>query len=230
MKKLSKRKNKNKMLIKNADNSSLHKSISLLKRITSGRFNETFEAHINLNTTSLKSNFSRMITLPHIEEKKKRVLILTTSKFTIKPKDIGTELSISETLSNNMIKKINDFDKIIATPEMIPKIVPFKQVLGTKGLLPSIKEGTLVNINNLSKSIQEFKEGKFKYNIDKTGNIHIRFGKMSFTETQLVENLVFLYSFLKKSNTFNTKRVLFKSIYICTTMSPSIKLNLNLFT
>jgi len=53
---------------------------------------------------------------------------------------------------------------------------------------------------------------------------------MSFTETQLVENLVFLYSFLKKSNTFDNKRVLFKSIYICTTMSPSIKLNLNLFT
>lgn len=112
---------------------------------------------------------------------------------------------------------------------MIPKLAKFGRLLGPKGLMPSLKAGTLTKNSELISTIKKFKKGKFEYKTDKTGNIHVGFGKSNFSDIQLYENLKFLYNSIKKNKPLGLKGNYFNSIFICTTMGPSIKLNLNIF-
>ena len=110
---------------------------------------------------------------------------------------------------------------------MMPKLAKLGRVLGPKGLMPSPKSGTVSN--TLESTITEFKKGKFEYKADKTGVVHVSFGKSDFTNTQLVENLDALYNSIEKNRPSGVKGKYFKSLFICTTMGSSIKLDLNAF-
>ena len=99
--------------------------------------------------------------------------------------------------------------------------------LGPKGLMPSPKSGTVSN--TLKTTLAEFKKGKFEYKADKTGIVHVNFGKIDFTDLQLIENLQTLYSSIEKNRPSGVKGKYFKNLFICTTMGPSIKLDLNAF-
>ena len=110
---------------------------------------------------------------------------------------------------------------------MMPKLAKLGRILGPKGLMPSPKSGTVSS--TLHETITEFKKGKFEYKADKTGIIHVNFGKSDFAENQLVENLQALYNSIEKNRPSGVKGKYFKSLFICTTMGPSIKLDLNSF-
>ena len=94
--------------------------------------------------------------------------------------------------------------------------------------MPSPKSGTVSSTLDLT--IKEFKKGKFEYKADKTGIVHVNFGKSDFTESQLIDNLQALYNSIEKNRPSGVKGKYFKSLFICTTMGPSIKLDLNSFT
>jgi large subunit ribosomal protein L1 len=110
---------------------------------------------------------------------------------------------------------------------MMPKLAKLGRVLGPKGLMPSPKSGTVTS--NLTETLDEFKKGKFEYKADKTGVVHVNFGKVDFASDQLRDNLVALYSSIEQNRPSGVKGKYFKSLFICTTMGPSIKLELDLF-
>jgi len=116
---------------------------------------------------------------------------------------------------------------LLATPDMMPKLAKLGRVLGPKGLMPSPKSGTVTT--TIAKTLEEFKKGKFEYKADKTGVVHVSFGKVDFTDSQLLENLTSLYLSLEKNRPSGVKGKYFKSLYICTSMGPSIQLDLTSF-
>merc|ERR1712187_948966 len=112
-----------------------------------------------------------------------------------------------------MGKKKIDFDILISTFDMIHKLTKFGRILGPKGLMPSSKSGTLIKNCELISTIQEFKKGKIEYKIDKTGNIHISFGKSNFSNNQLIDNFNFIYNSIKQNKPIGIKKNYFKNIY-----------------
>ena len=120
-----------------------------------------------------------------------------------------------------------DFDLLISTPEIMPKLAKIGRILGPKGLMPSPKSGTVTT--NLSSTLSDFKKGKFEYKSDKTGIVHVSFGKANFSERELLENLVSLYRSIEQNRPSGVKGKYFKSIYICSSMGPSIKIDLDAF-
>ena len=110
---------------------------------------------------------------------------------------------------------------------MMPKLAKLGRVLGPKGLMPSPKSGTVSS--DLKSTLTEFKKGKFEYKADKTGVVHINFGKSDFTNIQLVENLQALFKSIEQNRPSGVKGKYFKSLFICTTMGSSIKLDLEMF-
>jgi large subunit ribosomal protein L1 len=126
---------------------------------------------------------------------------------------------------NKLLKEILNFDLLIATPNMMPKLAKLGRVLGPKGLMPSPKSGT-VTTSTLEATLTEFKKGKFEYKADKTGIVHVSFGKSDFTNNQLIENLKALYKSIEQNRPSGVKGKYFKSLFICTSMGSSIKLDL----
>ena len=133
--------------------------------------------------------------------------------------------------NDELIEQINQgdirFDLLIATPNMMPKLAKLGRVLGPKGLMPSPKSGTVSN--TLTETLTEFKKGKFEYKADKTGIVHVSFGKSDFTTSQLIENLKELYKSIEQNRPSGVKGKYFKSLFICTSMGPSLKLDLDSF-
>ena len=110
---------------------------------------------------------------------------------------------------------------------MMPKLAKLGRILGPKGLMPSPKSGTVTT--SITNALLEFKKGKFEYKADKTGVVHINFGKVNFTKQQLIENLVTLYKSIEQNRPSGVKGRYFKSLFICSTMGPSIPLDLATF-
>jgi large subunit ribosomal protein L1 len=110
---------------------------------------------------------------------------------------------------------------------MMPKLAKLGRVLGPKGLMPSPKSGTVTN--SLTETLNEFKKGKFEYKADKTGIVHVNFGKADFTNVQLIENLTALYRSIEQNRPSGVRGKYFKNLSICTTMGPSLKLELGVF-
>ena len=110
---------------------------------------------------------------------------------------------------------------------MMPKLAKLGRVLGPKGLMPSPKSGTVSS--TLTETLTEFKKGKFEYKADKSGVVHVNFGKSDFSDIQLLENLKALYKSIEQNRPSGVKGKYFKSLFICTSMGPSIKLESDFF-
>lgn len=229
MRKFSRRHKENIEKTKNKTYSSLNEAIQLLKKTATAKFIETVELHANLNIDPKYADqqLRTTVTLPHGVGKQLRISVLTNNENFEKAKKAGADIVGNEDLIEDITKGNIDFDLLIATPNMMPKLAKLGRVLGPKGLMPSPKSGTVSS--SLETTLTEFKKGKFEYKADKTGVVHINFGKSNFTETQLIENLQALYNSIEKNRPSGVKGKYFKSLFICTTMGPSIKLNLNAF-
>jgi len=110
---------------------------------------------------------------------------------------------------------------------MMPKLAKLGRVLGPKGLMPSPKSGTVTT--TLTETLSDFKKGKFEYKADKTGVVHVSFGKVDFSTDCLVENLTSLYQSIEQNRPSGVKGKYFKSLYVCTSMGTSIQLDLSAF-
>lgn len=229
MRKLSKRYKKNKLKVENQSYSNLSQAISVLKETANVKFIETAELHANLNIDPKYADqqLRTTVTLPNGTGKQLNIAVLTNEENFEEATKAGAYVVGNEDLIEKIAGGNIDFDLLVATPNMMPKLAKLGRVLGPKGLMPSPKSGTVSN--TLNATLTEFKKGKLEYRADKTGVLHVGFGKCDFTETQLIENLQALYNSVEKNRPSGVKGKYFKSVAICTTMGPAIKLDIEAF-
>ena len=227
--KVSRRKKENLEKVKNTTYSNLEDAILLLKETATAKFVESAELHANLNIDPKYSDqqLRTTVTLPNGIGKQIRIAVLTNEENFTEAKSSGADIVGNDDLIDKITQGNIDFDLLIATPNMMPKLAKLGRVLGPKGLMPSPKSGTVSS--TLESTLTEFKKGKFEYKADKTGVVHINFGKSDFTNVQLVENLKALYKSIEQNRPSGVKGKYFKTLSICTTMGPSIELNLEMF-
>jgi large subunit ribosomal protein L1 len=202
-------------------------AIKLIKNLATAKFLESLEAHISLNIDTKYTNqqIRSTIILPHGTGLKKKIAVFTDN---IKESILwGADIYGTDIIINQITEDKIDFNVLITTPQYMQKLLPFSKILGPKGLMPSLKSGTITN--DIKSTLLEFKEGKLEYRADKSGIIHIVFGKSNFTEIKLNENLLAIFNSIEKNKPVGVKGKFFKSFYICTTMSPSINIDLTSF-
>tara|TARA_B110000285_G_scaffold227380_1_gene288613 strand:- start:1360 stop:2052 length:693 start_codon:yes stop_codon:yes gene_type:complete len=229
MRKLSRRQKENQIKIKNVAFSTIEGAVQILKQTSTVKFIETVELHANLNIDPKYANqqLRTTVTLPHGVGKSIEIAVLTNEANHSEAKSAGADIVGDTDLIEQISQGNLEFDLLIATPDMMPKLAKLGRVLGPKGLMPSPKSGTVTT--TLTETLSDFKKGKFEYKADKTGSVHISFGKSDFTDLQLVENLKALYQSIEQNRPSGVKGKYFRSIFICTTMGPSLKLDTNIF-
>ena len=229
MRKFSRRHKENLERTKNKVYSNLEEAISILKETATTKFVESVELHANLNINPKYADqqLRTTVTLPNGVGKQTRIAVLTNEENFEEAKSAGADIVGTDDLIEQITQGNINFDLLIATPNMMPKLAKLGRVLGPKGLMPSPKSGTVSS--TLEATLTEFKKGKFEYKADKTGIVHVNFGKIDFTESQLVENLKALYKSIEQNRPSGVKGKYFKSLSICTTMGPAIKLDLGVF-
>jgi large subunit ribosomal protein L1 len=229
MRKISRRHKENLKKTKNIVYSNLEEAISALKETATAKFVESVELHATLNIDPKYANqqLRTTVTLPHGIGKQIRIAVLTNEENFDEVKSANADIVGNDDLIEQITQGNLNFDLLIATPNMMPKLAKLGRVLGPKGLMPSPKSGTVTS--NLTETLNEFKKGKFEYKADKTGIVHVNFGKIDFTESQLAENLTALYRSIEQNRPSGVKGKYFKNLSICTTMGPSLKLELGIF-
>ena len=207
----------------------LSSAIPLLKQISNTKFIESVEAHISLNIDPKYANqqFRASLVLPNGTGKFLQMAVLCESSLAKEMLDYGAAFAGDDDLLEMIALGKCQFDVLITTPELMPKLAKLGRILGPKGLMPSPKSGTVTH--NIRETINEFKKGKLEYRADKTGVVHLSFGKANFTEAQLKENLLAVYASIEKNKPSGVKGKYFKCLNICTTMSPGLRIDLNSF-
>lgn len=208
---------------------SVDQAVPVLKKLGTAKFLESVEAHIALNIDPKYANqqLRTSLVLPNGTGKSLRIAVFTEPDYVAEALALGANIAGSDDLIEEMNNGKLDFDLLITTPQLMPKLAKLGRVLGPKGLMPSPKSGTVTT--NLKEAINEFKKGKLEYRADKTGIVHLSFGKVNFSEEQLKENLLAVYNSIEKNKPTGVKGRYFKSFTICTTMSPSLSLELSSF-
>lgn len=205
---------------------SVDEALPLLKQLGTAKFKESVEAHICLNIDPKYANqqLRTSLVLPNGTGKQIRIAVFTDPEYVKEAFEMGATVAGAENLLEDIGAGKLDFDILMTTPQLMPKLAKFGRILGPKGLMPSPKSGTVVT--NLREAIKEFQKGKVEYRADKTGIVHVQFGKIEFTENQLKENLLTVYQSIEKNKPTGVKGRYFQSFNICTTMSPGIRIEL----
>lgn len=230
MRTISRRHKENVEKTKNKIYSTLDEAIDILKETATTKFVGSVELHANLNIDPKYADqqLRTTVTLPHGIGKELTIAVLTNDENFEEATNAGADIVGNDELIENITTGNINFDLLIATPNMMPKLAKLGRVLGPKGLMPSPKSGTVST--TLTATLTEFKKGKFEYKADKTGVVHVSFGKSDFAKNQLIDNLQALYNSIEKNRPSGVKGKYFKSLFICSTMGPSIKVDLNAFT
>lgn len=204
---------------------SVDEAFSLLEQIAYAKFDETVDVAFNLGVDPKHADqmVRGAFTLPHGTGKSARVIVFTKGDKVREAESAGADVVGAE----DLVEKINsgwlDFDKAIATPDLMGVVSKVAKVLGPRGLMPNPKLGTVTF--DVSKAIREQKQGKVDYRTEKTGIVHVIIGKKSFGSQKLKENFMALLGVLIKAKPPTSKGVYMKKITLSTTMSPGVSID-----
>ena len=201
-------------------------AVSLVKKTSAAKFDETIEVHIRTGCDGRHADqqIRGAVVLPHGTGKTVRVLVFAKGVKADEAEAAGADFVGAE----DLIPKIQnegwlDFDVVVATPDMMGVVGRLGRVLGPKGLMPNPKAGTVTM--DVTKAIQEIKAGKIEYRLDKTNIVHVPVGKASFTEEQLADNFQTLMNAIIKAKPSTLKGQYLKSVTLTSTMGPGVKVN-----
>ncbi|MEK7452126.1 MAG: 50S ribosomal protein L1 [Patescibacteria group bacterium] len=206
----------------------LAEGVALAKKCATAKYDESIELHIKLGVDASKSDqqVRGTISLPHGVGKSKKVVAFVEAEKEADAKAAGADIVGGEELINEIATSgVINFDVAVATPIMMPKIAKLARILGPRGLMPNPKTDTVGP--NVTKMITEQKAGKQSFKNDPTGNIHQVFGRASFSETQLTENLTVLTDAIRKLKPASSKGIFFRSATIASSVGPGIKVNIS---
>ena len=199
-------------------------AIDALRAFTSKKFDESLEIAIRLgiDVTKADQNIRGMLSLPNGTGKTVRVAVFTVNSQD-EAKKAGADVVGGEELIEKVAGGEINFDRVIATPDMMPEMSKIARVLGPKGLMPNPKLGTVTN--NVADAVKVAKAGQIEYRAEKKGIIHAGIGKMSFPTEKLVENAMALIEQLKKVKPASSKGQYILGISIATTQGPGLKVD-----
>lgn len=198
---------------------------ALVKEITLANFDASVDVDVRLGVDPRKANqmVRGVVTLPHGTGKQVRVLALCTPDKETEAKEAGADYVGLDEYIEKIKGGWTEIDVIITMPAIMGKIGALGRVLGPRGLMPNPKSGTVTN--EIGAAVKEVKSGKIDFKVDKTGIVHTSIGKVSFSPEQIKDNAQEFISTLIKLKPSAAKGTYVKSIYISSTMSPSIKID-----
>jgi large subunit ribosomal protein L1 len=201
--------------------------IQLLKETGQAKFDESVDMAIRLGVNPKHSDqmVRGTVALPHGVGKSVRVLVFAKGEKEKEAKDAGADLVGAEDLVEKITGGWTDFDKAIATPDMMGAVGKLGKILGPRGLMPNPKVGTVTF--DVSRAVRELKAGRVEFKVDKTGIVHTTVGKISFPAEKLKDNVMALMDVILRAKPASSKGTYMKSIAISTTMGPGIKLDPN---
>nr|ARW63813.1 ribosomal protein L1 [Chondria sp. (in: red algae)] len=218
-------------ILKKVDRNLLYnpeQAINLLKDCSSVHFSETLEVHVSLGLDPKYADqqLRSTVILPKGLGKVIRVAVITQGDKVNEAISAGADIVGSEDLIDKILQGDLNFDKLIATPDVMLLIAKLGRILGPRGLMPSPKSGTVTN--DIKNAINEFKAGKLEYKVDRTGILHVPIGKLDFDVNDLIANLKTLQESIDNNRPSGSKGKYWKSLYLASTMGPGIPVNINL--
>lgn len=222
--KVSKRTKKIKEDIKQTKEYSLSEAVKTLKEHSKVKFNESLDCAIRLgvNPKHADQMVRGTVSLPHGTGKEVKVLVITKSGKAQEALDAGADYAGFEEYLEKIKEGWTDIDVIIASPEAMGELGKLGRILGPRGLMPNPKTGTVTP--DVAKAVKEVKAGKIDFRVDKTGIVHASLGKLSFNETQLVDNVNEFLKTIIKLKPSSSKGTYVKSLYLSSTMGPGLQL------
>lgn len=203
----------------------VREGVELLLATKTASFDETAEVALNLGVDPRHAdqNVRGAIVLPHGTGQSMRVIVFAKGDKETEARDAGADEVGAEDLAKRIQDGWLEFDRAIATPDMMSVVGRLGRVLGPRGLMPNPKVGTVTM--DVGRAVQEQKSGKIEFRVDKNGIVHAPFGKVSFGKEKLVDNLLTVADAVMKSKPQTSKGTYLKRVSICTTMGPAVRLD-----
>jgi len=205
----------------------IKEAVALLKQTAKAKFDETVEVAFRLGVDPKKADqqIRGAMVLPHGTGKTQRVLVFAKGEKAKEAEAAGADYVGDAEYINKINDGWFDFDVVVATPDMMAEVGKLGRVLGPKGLMPNPKTGTVTF--DVEKAVKEIKAGKVEYRVDKSANIHVPIGKISFEDDKLVENFIAITEQIIKVKPQAAKGTYMKNVTITSTMGPGIKVDVS---
>jgi len=203
-------------------------AVKLVKETSYTAFDATVEVHMRLgiDPRHADQNIRTTVALPHGTGKSIRVLVFAQGEAAQAARDVGADYVGADDLIARIDKEnFFDFDVAIATPDMMGKVGRVGRKLGPRGLMPNPKSGTIVQPDDLPRTIREIRGGRVEFRNDRTGLLHVAVGKVSFSEQQIYENITALIDAIKAAKPSGAKGTYIKSVTFTSTMGPGIRVD-----
>jgi large subunit ribosomal protein L1 len=203
----------------------LDEALELLKQTARANFDETVEAHVRLGVDPRHADqmVRGTVVLPHGTGRRVRVLVFAQGEKAREAEEAGADYVGADDLIERIQQGWTDFDVAVATPDMMGKVGRLGRILGPRGLMPSPRTGTVTM--DLARVIRDIRAGRVEFRVDRTGNVHVPIGKVSFTNEQLKENLLALLDALIRARPSGARGTYIRSVTLSTTMGPGIRLD-----
>lgn len=214
--------------IKQVDRNKLYEpaeALQLAKELSKAKFDETVEVHIKLGVDPRHADqqVRGTVSLPHGTGKTRKVLVFAKGEKLKEAENGGADFFGGEELAEKIQGGWFDFDVAVATPDMMAVVGKLGKILGPRGLMPNPKAGTVTF--DIERTIKELKAGRIEFRVDKTSIVHAPIGRVSFDQSQLLDNLNAFAEALIKAKPAAAKGQYMRSVSICSTMGPGIKIN-----
>lgn len=200
-------------------------AIKLVKEMAAAKFDETVEAHVKLGVDPRHADqqVRGTVSLPHGTGKTLKVLVFAKGEKVKEAEQAGADYVGAEDMAEKIQGGWFDFDVAVATPDMMSVVGKLGKILGPRGLMPNPKAGTVTF--DIERTIKELKAGRIEFRVDKTSIVHVPIGRVSFEEEKLQDNLNAFAEALIKAKPAAAKGQYMRSINICSTMGPGVKIN-----
>jgi large subunit ribosomal protein L1 len=200
-------------------------AVDLVKETASAKFDETVEVHMRMGVDPRYSDqqVRGVVTLPNGTGRTVRILVFAGPDGQQFARDAGADFVGADDLAEQIVKGWTDFDVVLATPDMMRVVGRLGKVLGPRGLMPSPKTGTIVPAEDLPRVINESRLGRVEFRVDKTSNIHVPIGKVSFPKEKLLQNFAALMEAVIAAKPSTVKGIYIHRVTLASTMGPGVK-------